>query len=54
MSDIVKNVKIAAPIEKVWAALTDPAAIGGWMGDENTIWDTYWLEPMQEWLESDA
>jgi len=40
MSDIVKNVKIAAPIEKVWAALTDPAAIGGWMGDE-------------KWLESD-
>jgi len=50
MSDIVKNVKIAAPSENVWAALTDPAAICGWMGDENTIW----LESMQEWLESDA
>lgn len=25
---------IAAPIEKVWAALTDPQAIGAWMDDE--------------------
>ena len=32
MPDIEKNVTIAAPIEKVWAALTDPAAIAGWMG----------------------
>ena len=32
MPDIEKNVTIAAPIEKVWAALTDPEAIAGWMG----------------------
>ena len=35
MSDIEKNLQIAAPIEKVWAALTDPSAIGSWMGDES-------------------
>ncbi|MGH2522769.1 MAG: SRPBCC family protein, partial [Anaerolineales bacterium] len=34
MTDIEKNVKIAAPIEKVWTALIDPAAIGRWMVDE--------------------
>ncbi len=32
MPDIEKNVTIAAPIAKVWAALTDPEAISGWMG----------------------
>ncbi len=32
MPDIEKNVTIAAPIEKVWAALTDPEAIATWMG----------------------
>jgi uncharacterized protein YndB with AHSA1/START domain len=32
MPDIEKNVTIAAPIEKVWAALTDEKAISGWMG----------------------
>lgn len=37
MTDIEKDIHIAAPIEKVWAALTDPKAIGGWMGDEDSI-----------------
>ena len=37
MTDIEKNVLIAAPIEKVWAALTDPTNIRGWMGDDDTI-----------------
>lgn len=32
MTDIEKKLHIAAPIANVWAALTDPAAIGGWMG----------------------
>ncbi len=34
MANIKKSVQIAAPIERVWAALTDPTAIGGWMGGE--------------------
>lgn len=29
---IRKTVQIKAPVEKVWAALTDAAAIGAWMG----------------------
>ncbi len=33
-TNIKKSIHIAAPIEKVWAALTDPKAIGGWMGSE--------------------
>jgi len=37
MSDIEKNIKIAAPIEKVWEALTDPTAIRGWMGEDSTV-----------------
>ena len=37
MTGIEKDVHIAAPIEKVWAALTDPKAIGAWMGDEDSI-----------------
>lgn len=37
MSDIEKNVRIAAPIEKVWAALTDPEAIRGWMGEDSKV-----------------
>jgi uncharacterized protein YndB with AHSA1/START domain len=36
MSNIEKNLHIAAPVEKVWAALTDPQAIDGWMVD-NTV-----------------
>ncbi len=31
---IRKTVQIKAPVEKVWAALTDPKAIGAWMGSE--------------------
>ena len=34
MPDIKKNIYIAALIEQIWVALTDPAAIGSWMGDE--------------------
>ena len=34
MSIIEKNLHIAAPIEQVWAALTDPQAIDGWMLDD--------------------
>src|SRR6266568_2764503 len=37
MSDIEKNAQIAAPIEKVWAALTDPTSIRGWMGEDSTV-----------------
>ena len=37
MSNIKKNVQIAASIERVWAALTDPKAIGGWMGNKDSI-----------------
>ena len=35
MSDVEKKVKIAAPIEKVWAALTDPKSIESWMGPDS-------------------
>jgi uncharacterized protein YndB with AHSA1/START domain len=34
MADVEKALIIAAPIERVWAALTDAAAIGEWMLDE--------------------
>jgi uncharacterized protein YndB with AHSA1/START domain len=37
MSEIEKQIQIAAPIERVWAALTDPVAIYGWMGDDSTV-----------------
>jgi uncharacterized protein YndB with AHSA1/START domain len=37
MSVIEKNVLIAAPIERVWAALTVPASIRNWMGDDESI-----------------
>lgn len=37
MTDIGKTILIAAPIEKVWDALTDPKSIGAWMGDEDSI-----------------
>lgn len=32
---IKKSLTIAAPIHKVWAALTDQKDIGAWMGDAN-------------------
>lgn len=31
--DITRSIDISAPIEKVWAALTDPDLIGQWFGD---------------------
>jgi len=34
MAEIEKRVQIAAPIEVVWTALVDPAAIHTWMQDE--------------------
>ena len=37
MSAIEKQVNIAAPIEAVWAALTEPAAIMAWMGDDSEV-----------------
>ena len=37
MSDIKKNLLIAAPIERVWAALTAPTSIRGWMGDDESV-----------------
>ncbi len=33
MAEIVKNRVIQAPLEQVWAALTDPRTIGEWMLD---------------------
>lgn len=39
MADIEKQLHINAPIERVWAALTDPATIGAWMEDETVITD---------------
>src|SRR5258708_31820408 len=37
MSDIVKDIHIAAPVERVWAALTKPSEIEAWMGDDDKI-----------------
>ena len=34
MSDIEKSLTITAPLDRVWAALTDPVAIGEWMFDD--------------------
>lgn len=39
MPDIEKNVLINAPIDAVWAALTDPGAIGVWMDDDQVTVD---------------
>ena len=35
MTDVEKKLQIKAPIEKVWAALTDPVRIGAWMDDDS-------------------
>ena len=35
MTPIEKKLKISAPIEKVWAALTDAASIESWMGNDS-------------------
>jgi uncharacterized protein YndB with AHSA1/START domain len=37
MPDIEKKVDIEAPIDAVWAALTDPAAIMAWMGEDSEV-----------------
>ncbi len=37
MADIEKNTRIAAPINRVWDALTDPASIRSWMGNDDTV-----------------
>lgn len=42
MPDINKNVQIAAPIESIWAALTDPASIEGWMGYDSAVQVNLW------------
>jgi uncharacterized protein YndB with AHSA1/START domain len=34
MPAIEKRLLIAAPVERVWEALSDPAAIQGWMGED--------------------
>jgi glutathione S-transferase len=34
MSDIIKTLDVDAPIEKVWAALTDVRVLRVWMGDD--------------------
>jgi uncharacterized protein YndB with AHSA1/START domain len=35
VDDIEKSLTIAAPLNKVWAALTDPVALGEWMADDS-------------------
>jgi uncharacterized protein YndB with AHSA1/START domain len=37
MPDIEKKMEIAVPIERVWAALTDPATMRGWMGNDDRL-----------------
>jgi uncharacterized protein YndB with AHSA1/START domain len=37
MADIEKNVHIEAPIEAVWAALTEPDHIMAWMGEDSEV-----------------
>ena len=34
MSVVEKKLRIAAPIERVWDALTNPTSIAAWMDDE--------------------
>ncbi len=35
MPDVVKELTIAAPIHKVWAALTEAESLGAWMDDDS-------------------
>ena len=49
MAPIMKEVILAAPIDQVWAALTEAEAMEGWMGEGSVE-----LEPMQAWLEAEA
>lgn len=37
MAAIEKDVHIAAPLEAVWAALTEPDAIMAWMGEDSQV-----------------
>lgn len=37
MNTVEKTVRIEAPIENVWATLTDPEAIQGWMGEDSAV-----------------
>jgi uncharacterized protein YndB with AHSA1/START domain len=37
MADIEKHIHIQAPVEAVWAALTEPAAIMAWMGEDSEV-----------------
>jgi glutathione S-transferase len=37
MADIEKSMRIEAPLPDVWAALTEPEAIMGWMGDDSQV-----------------
>lgn len=37
MSQVQKYRLVVAPIAQVWAALTDPAAIAAWMGDDAVL-----------------
>jgi len=39
MTDVVKQVTIAAAIEQVWAALTDAGTIAAWMDDDSAAVD---------------
>src|SRR5689334_7969432 len=35
--EIIKDVTLAAPIERVWSALTNPASMQGWLGPDNKL-----------------
>jgi uncharacterized protein YndB with AHSA1/START domain len=37
MEPIVRQVRIRAPLEAIWAALTQPAVIHGWMGADSVV-----------------
>lgn len=47
MPNIHKDLTIAAPIDRVWAALTDPAIIAKWMTDDSVQID---LRPEGEYV----
>ena len=37
MAEIEKHIHIEAPVEAVWAALTEPADIMAWMGEDSEV-----------------
>ncbi|MCL4504417.1 MAG: SRPBCC domain-containing protein [Chloroflexi bacterium] len=39
MSVVEKKLRISAPIERVWDALTNPTSIAAWMDDESVMVD---------------